>query len=187
LRKTLIQAILARYLADYEQPKLGVPRFLLDDVLRYWRTLAVDCQAKRWEQVAPDWGLRYLKLIIWRKLTFAGTLATLLCTEQASIPYFTVQFEMPALARLAQLHQLLEPALRQHLATAILIAEEFTQAVSDEAFRNEARAIKRRADIRSGTRFGAMHQKGRALQTALAAIFFDSGKLRERSRKYLSF
>jgi predicted nucleotidyltransferase len=58
LRKTLIQAILARYLADYEQPKLGVPRFLLNDVLRYWRTLAVDYQAKRWEQVAPDWGLR---------------------------------------------------------------------------------------------------------------------------------
>lgn len=38
----LLRAIVRRYLADYGQPKTGVPRFLLNDVLRYWRTLAVD-------------------------------------------------------------------------------------------------------------------------------------------------
>ncbi len=56
----LIKLMLDRYLAEYdESTKRGVPRFLLNDVIRYWRTIAVDYQAKWWEERDP-WGLRYL-------------------------------------------------------------------------------------------------------------------------------
>ena len=111
----LLRAILERYLVDYLDPKAGIPRFLLNDLVRYWRTMAVDYQAKRWEEWGKQsvkWGLRYLKLRVSRKLTFAGTLASLLLTNQdnpATTDYLTNQFRMPPLARLAQLHTQLTP------------------------------------------------------------------------------
>lgn len=84
--RLLIRNILERYLYGYaEGEKAGVPRFLLNDVIRYWRTLTVDYQAKVWGNTSDGWGLRYLKLIISRKLAYAGTLATLLmCVRRKS-------------------------------------------------------------------------------------------------------
>lgn len=52
LHSRLVQSILARYLADYDEgSKPGPPRFLLNDINRYWFTVAVDYQAKRWERL----------------------------------------------------------------------------------------------------------------------------------------
>lgn len=97
-----VRSILRRYLVDYQnyEPnsplhKIGVPRFLLNDAVRYWRTLAVDYQAKRWDELSPPknffgvdpgpdlrspkWGLRYLKLRSTRKLALLGLLWRFLC------------------------------------------------------------------------------------------------------------
>ena len=183
----LIALILDRYLSDYDTPKRGVPRFLLNDVIRYWRTIAVDYQAKRWEQVEPDWGLRYLKLIISRKLTFAGTLASLFLCESASREYFCDQFEKPPLARLAQLHEHLESGLLPSLRCTFEIAEEFAARLQDEEFRKEAQAVGERRDIDPESRFGQMRDRARILQSELERIFFDSARLGDQSRKYLSF
>src|SRR5947207_1048857 len=39
----LVYRLIDRYLLDYQTiPKKGVPRFLLNDVIRYWRTITVD-------------------------------------------------------------------------------------------------------------------------------------------------
>ncbi|MDQ4143132.1 MAG: hypothetical protein M3198_05180 [Actinomycetota bacterium] len=84
LHDRLLRAVLERYLADYGgKPKAGAPRFLLNDVQRYWYTLAVDYQAKRWEDASSGWGLRYLKLLNSRKVAYAGTLVSLLrCDDE---------------------------------------------------------------------------------------------------------
>ena len=110
LHDDLLRSIVGRYLSDSEDAKPGPPRFLVNDVIRYWRTLTVDYAAKRHEQLSPEWGLRYLKLIISCKLTYAGTLVSLLsCGEgrPASVEHLVEQFRMPALARLGQLHTML--------------------------------------------------------------------------------
>lgn len=100
LHQRLMASICDRYLVDYGQPKSGPPRFLLNDVIRYWFTLAVDYQAKRIRGGKADWGLRYLKLLISRKMAFAGTVCSLLlCSEErkATKEYLQGEFDKPPL------------------------------------------------------------------------------------------
>ena len=80
LTENIRSSIIDRYLGDYapevERSKpIRVPHFLLNDVVRYWRTIAVDFGAKQWRSLATEWHLRYAKLLTTRKILFAGTLA----------------------------------------------------------------------------------------------------------------
>lgn len=187
LHSELVHDIVARYLADYEEPKRGVPRFLLNDVLRYWRTLAVDYQAKKWGVVEPEWGLRYLKLIISRKLAIAGTLMCLFLCKEATVEYFEEQFAMPALARLTQIHDHVDGPPREALRTALQMADQFNADLADEDFRSMAKNIRSRSQAYEHEEFTAALDDARRLQNALETIFFDAEPLRETSRKYLSF
>ena len=60
-----------------------VPRFLLNDFARYWRTVTVDFAYKRRDRYGKGTALRTLKLRISRKLLFAsGLLACFACQMQ---------------------------------------------------------------------------------------------------------
>jgi hypothetical protein len=52
-----------------------VPRFLYNDLTRYWRTICVDYAAKHWDQGDAKWALRNAKLRFSRKLLYASGMA----------------------------------------------------------------------------------------------------------------
>lgn len=165
--------LIDRYL-DQSVKDFRPPRFLLNDVIRYWRTICVDFAGK--EQQGPHkWGLRNAKLRTSRKVLFAGGLLPVFeCARLQSrqMPsYLQEQFAMAPTDRIAQAflgHQAADPGGR-----ALGAYDDFLGLLDDESFRAQLQSLTRESSKRSEA-FSEAARLGNELERGLSALLFET-------------
>jgi len=190
-----LRSFRAAYFHEDHSDSSGSSRFLLNDVTRYWRTIAVDYQAKVWRDLSVDgWGLRYLKLRISRKLTYVSALVALFLVEIAKPSdvhgFLREQFvDVPALARVAQLVDVLDGDDRAllDLRRVLELADAFCGFLHDRERRDAATRVLPPAREATDAAFVEMRTASVELESCLERLFFDAAPLRGLSRKYLAF
>lgn len=175
--------MLARYLSDYQHgQKAGPPRFLINDLNRYWYTVAVDYQAERWERLERGWRIRYLKLLVSRRLSYvAAVIPLLLCSAEnlAEVDRLVELYKQPPLARLSSLVTYSGFQEQAELATVLRTANDFIETLSQPGNRS---LLEQTAD--EVPLFDEMKALTKKLDNTLRTILFGS-LLSNESKRYL--
>jgi predicted nucleotidyltransferase len=196
----VLKLILSRYLKDdsglrYGSQPYKVPRFLLNDIVRYWRTVTVDFVEKQRREAGDGWGLRNAKLRLSRKLIFAaGMLSCFSCDllasaearEELKTIHSTVRMEehllsfmkMTPLEILATF--LIERKLKKETAHKLFSSyNAFLVVLNDPEKRGHLKGL-RPEDVKGDTVFDEVRRFSHEFQDGLTAMFFkDDEKLRD--------
>lgn len=188
----VVRLVISRYVEEdrglrFSRNAKRIPRFLLNDIVRYWRTMTIDFVNKQRER-ADGWALRNVKLRMSRKLIFVSGLLTCFSTElfappgekwldaggSVSIPRI-VEF-LRDRTRLSPLHQLAEAALRPSIRpeTAKALFDEydaFLALLSDDDKRRHLKALTL-DQLGTDTVFQDATRIGRRFQAAIDQMFF---------------
>ncbi|HEY2536082.1 MAG TPA: hypothetical protein VGI24_03755 [Solirubrobacteraceae bacterium] len=183
LYNTVREQLLDRYL-DQSVKDFRPPRFLLNDVMRYWRTMCVDFAGK--EHEGPyKWRIRNAKLRTARKILFAGGLLPVFeCArleKQQMTSYLQRQLQMSPADRIAEAfleHDAADPGAR-----ALGAYDDFLGLLDDPIWREGLEAVTR-ADAKASPVFVEAIRLGDELQQGLLALLFESDSLPRLVREY---
>lgn len=171
VRLDVIQDYLSDALRDHRPP-----RFLLNDLVRYWRTIGVDFVAKDRDRGGAGWGLRNAKLRTSRKLLFAsGLLPVLRCHElraEQIAPFLAEQFAMPPTDRVAD--AFLRYDAIAHGADALAAYDAFLALIDDDDVRAELQGIAGRTAADASPRWREVAELGATIERALLALVFET-------------
>jgi hypothetical protein len=193
VRNVLRRYIEEDYLAPDESP-FRVPRFLQNDVSRYWRTMAVDFAQKRRVRAGQGWALRTVKLQMSRKLMYAaGLLSCFSCRTDLAA-------QDPAHGRHKVVTHLVEMVRKTPLdivARSVLLwfgefsgvaarlfaaYDEFLALLDDPERRRYLELLPPGAEHDSEYR--RAHEIGRKFELALTEMFFEPGPLSALTKRY---
>lgn len=200
VRRRVLGLILSRYLNEdygfvYGSLPVKVPRFLLNDIVRYWRTVTVDFVEKQRGQEGRGWALRNAKLRMSRKLIFAtGMLRCFSCELLSSVAarreliehqstagmeqHLRGFMEIPSLQVLAVL--LTELKINPKIARTLFSSYNSFLALLDNRAKREHLKNLHPDKIGSDPVYAEVRTFSRSFQDALTALFFhDNKKLRE--------
>ncbi|RYZ62077.1 MAG: hypothetical protein EOP09_19185, partial [Proteobacteria bacterium] len=152
--KRVVRAIISEYV-DHDSgfnprnPGKNVPRFLLNDVVRFWRTLCVDFAYKQWEQQGHKWGLRNIKLRMSRKLIFVkGLLMCMRHFQDEAVDSESLKGKLCAYAEahpLPFIYDTLNPytELHPHLVKLFAAYDTFLHRMNDKSLRDHLERLNR--------------------------------------------
>lgn len=183
----MLDLILGRYM-DQSVKDFRPPRFILNDLIRYWRTMCVDFAGK--EHRGPEkWGIRNAKLRTSRKMLFAGGLLPVLAC--AGLPktemtgYLKNQFATPPVDRVAAAF-LKQDETVDAGARTISAYDDFLGLLSDSDTRQELESLDRDAASTSKL-FQKVKELGEDVEAGLLSLLFQPGDPATLARKYLVF
>jgi hypothetical protein len=190
----VVTAVLSRYLQEdrgfrRSGKRPHVPRFLLNDFARYWRTMAVDFAYKQRSRLSKGWAIRNIKLRMSRKLLFAsGMLSCFACHLDFAGRWAHVRCDKPTASPecVDCLRELLVHPPLEILAMALLhysprldgaarkilqAYDEFTGMLSDEAQRKHLDELP--PDQEEDRIFQRARELSHEFRDGLSELFFD--------------
>ncbi len=200
------RAVIDRYLEEEAeflvdgQMKFKVPRFLLNDIVRFWRTMAVDFASKQRDRGGKEWALRNAKLRMSRKMIFAsGLLVCFACnlddnlqskisTQSSDINLKHLAnhiWEYVNLAPLDILASMVEKvAVEAEVARSLFSAyDKFLALMADKDARSALKNMSPR-DSRKDPVFGQVREISKQFETGLNNLFFKNERLKPLTEKY---
>jgi len=189
----VVTRVLTRYVEEdrgllYARKRAIVPRFLLNDIVRYWRMLAVDFVHKQ-RNYAGGWALRNTKLRLSRKLIYVSGL--LMCfspeldggearwsAEGGGVDVAVLVAFLHASTRVCPLDHLalaaLRPSITEATARALFEAyDTFLGVLADQEKRDHLKNLTFDDLDRGDALFRETSGIGRRFQEALNKLFFE--------------
>jgi hypothetical protein len=164
--------VLTRYVSENIEDR-HLCRFLLNDVIRYYRTICVDFEFKTFEG-GKAWGIRYIKLRFSRQLLyFSGLIAiaeTVGLSRDEKINVLIKLFKMPPLERIKH--------VCNDLSSPIFdLYGQFLEKISDGSVRENLNLVTNNKNTHT-SEFTELREKGKqfseALETALSSKYSTS-------------
>lgn len=198
--------ILRRYLEDdrgllYAAGEVRIPRFLLNDLTRYWRTITVDFVYKQRADSDKKWALRNAKLRMSRKIVFAaGLLHCFFChlDDRASLArkalrsadlspltaYIETELSLPPLEIVAKACLILKIA--DTTARALFDSyNRFLAILDDPGKRAELADAHTHEDLRNSKAWDEVREVSRPFHAALISLFLrDDEHLKNLTLEY---
>ncbi len=129
-------AVLNRYVSSYIEHK-HLCRFLLNDIIRYYRTICVDFEFKTVEK-NKEWGLRYIKLRYSRQfLYFSGLIAV---AETVGLSHDEKLEKLATLFNLTPIDRV-KKVCGSSANAALELYDNFLDKISDAATRNALNSV----------------------------------------------
>lgn len=151
------------------------PRFFLNDLMRYWRTICVDFVGKEREGAGQKWALRNLKLGTSRKLLFAGgLLPILLCHRYGAAdvkPFLAAVLDQPSIDRIAW--AFLELDAVDAGSRTIGAYDRFLGLIGEHSAREELERMSRK-EAQGSTAFREGSRLGKELEQGLLSLLFET-------------
>jgi hypothetical protein len=173
VHRRIWERVLDGYLEDADRP-YRPPRFFLNDLMRYWRTICVDFVGKEREG-GEKWGIRNAKLRTSRKVLFAAGLVPLLQSHRFERDerreYLAAQLAAPATDRLAA--AFLDCGARDAGVRALSAYDRWIAVLDDEPRRGELEALTKDTAHTSPV-FREVRRHAAELERGLLVLLFDT-------------
>ncbi len=192
----VILGIIERYISNDSSflsnhgKDLAVPRFLLNDIVRFWRTMCVDFANKQREQAGKKWALRNIKLRMSRKLIFVKGL--LMCASCYNHPSISSQELKATLSKIISfkaidfvVNELIKYQIDDKWIIQLLDAYDiFLKMLNNDSVRNHIEGLPIN-DVYSDSLFSEARNNAHLFQEALDNVFYyEETPLKKFTLKY---
>lgn len=187
-RDRCVADVIDHYLQEAPGKDRQPPRFLLNDIVRYWRTLCVDYEGKHRAANDEKWALRNAKLRTSRKMLFAGGLFPVLeCMDKPfdEMKDFLIgRFAMTPTERVAVAAATTDE--REPAARALGAYGRWLELINDPDSREDLESLA--FDERDeSVAHQAVKEIGRDFHGGLRDLLFRSERYRKIAEDYLVF
>ncbi len=199
--------IVRRYLGDdrgltHGESDVRIPRFLLNDLTRYWRTVTVDFVYKQRADNDKKWALRNAKLRMSRKLVFAaGLLRVFFChldpaaeparsesiegqSVSALTAYLSGEFATTPLEAIAKACMMMN--IEKDTARAVFDNyDRFLEILGDPERRQDLSDARTHDDLRKSAAWREIRDVSRPFHEGLVNLFLrDDERLKQLTMRY---